>query len=398
MPVFPNSQHETCIYCGNNPVPHFFHWYFESVNILFAPVREVVLFNPVASATKRAMRRMRFGQRALRTMLACRAVSMNDKRELCTSPRAKVLWEEAERRGIDMREVQMFRRNVDTFVAEKNGRQVIFSGLPRPEGHHNSILDVMDDKKYFKHAMREAGIPVPDGGSAWNFIQARNIFRRVQKPVIVKPRTGSRGRHSTTYIYTEEQLKKAFDVAKQLCFWVIVEEHIEGPVYRGTVINYECEGVLRGDAPSVVGDGVSSIMELAKARNAALPENVKPTPLDSRTEIFLHRQALGLASVPEAGRRVYLSEKVGIGYGGSSSEDFDICHPENKELCERAARALREPIVGFDFIIPDITKPYTQQRVGFIEANSIPFINLHHHPLLGQPRNVAAAVWELVGF
>jgi cyanophycin synthetase len=85
-----------------------------------------------------------------------------------------------------------------------------------------------------------------------------------------------------------------------------------------------------------------------------------------------------------------------VNYGGSSSEDFEICHPENKKLFVKAAKSLGDPIVGFDFIIPDISQPWQEQKCGFIEANSLPFINLHHDPLLGQPRNVAAKVWEMI--
>jgi hypothetical protein len=31
-----------------------------------------------------------------------------------------------------------------------------------------------------------------------------------------------------------------------------------------------------------------------------------------------------------------------------------------------------------------------------LEANSLPFINLHHDPLLGTPRNVAGMVWDML--
>ena len=55
------------------------------------------------------------------------------------------------------------------------------------------------------------------------------------------------------------------------------------------------------------------------------------------------------------------------------------------------------PGVGFDFIIPNISKSWQEQKCGFIEVNSLPFINLHHDPLLGQPINVAAKVWDMVG-
>jgi cyanophycin synthetase len=96
------------------------------------------------------------------------------------------------------------------------------------------------------------------------------------------------------------------------------------------------------------------------------------------------------------GQGVSLSEKIGVNYGGSSCEDFEICHPDNKELFVQAARLVNDPIVGFDFIIPDITKSWKGQKCGFLEANSLPFIDLHYNPLLGKPRNVAAKVWDTI--
>jgi len=249
---------------------------------------------------------------------------------------------------------------------------------------------------------------VPIGGSCWNMGQAKEIFDRIQATsyqlpatsyaVIVKPRAGSRGRHSTTFVSSWEELKTAFKIAKQLCFWVIVEEQLAGPVYRATVINFELCGVLRGDPPQIAGDGISSIVELISDKNRKPHPGVKDVVVDDQIKLFLSRQNLSLSSVPQKDLMINLSEKIGTSYGGSSGEDYDICHPDNKDLFVRAAKVLGDPLVGFDFIIPDITKSYKSQKCGFIEVNSLPFINLHHDPLFGTPRNIAAKVWDMVGF
>lgn len=102
-------------------------------------------------------------------------------------------------------------------------------------------------------------IPVPQGGVAGSYRQAKKIFDRIEKPVIVKPRLGSRGRHVVTYVRNYEDLKHAFQIARQLCLWVIVEEQVIGPVYRGTVINYKIEGILSGTQPLVVGNGKNTL-------------------------------------------------------------------------------------------------------------------------------------------
>jgi hypothetical protein len=102
--------------------------------------------------------------------------------------------------------------------------------------------------------------------------------------------------------------------------------------------------------------------------------------------------------VPEKNEVVYLSEKIGVSYGGASAEEFEIAHPDNKALFEKAARVFDDVIIGFDFMIPDISRSWREQRCGFLEANSVPFINLHHSPLKGKPRNIAAKVWDMIDF
>jgi carbamoylphosphate synthase large subunit len=110
----------------------------------------------------------------------------------------------------------------------------------------------MDDKAVFKKTCEKNSLPVPKGGVAWNYEEAKKIFDRIQKPVIVKPRLGSRGRHVVTYVRNHDDLRHAFHIARQLCLWVIVEEQIIGPVYRGTVIDYEVGGILSGTQPMVL--------------------------------------------------------------------------------------------------------------------------------------------------
>lgn len=407
-------QKTFCPYCGNNPVPHLVYWYNESLNVLLTPIRQKLLYNFLTKRWKRGGLGQGLGRGFVSLGLRLGVFSWQNSMADCKVPRARVLWQEAQSRGIVMSELKLFGRPLDSYMARGRGITIVFSGLPRPSGYSNNVLDIMDDKWLFKKMMLRHNLPVPLGASCWTFGQARKIFRQIQAaaaknngvsggrhqavPVIVKPRAGSRGRHSTTFVYTEQDLRQAFKVAKQLCFWVMVEQQLMGPVYRATVVDFKLEGVLRGDAPQVLGDGLHTLAELVAKKNSDLHPGVKDIILDGRAAFFLSRQGLDFSSVVERGRTVSISEKIGVNYGGSSSEDFEVCHPDNKQLFVAAARALGDPIVGFDFIIADIKKSYKQQSCGFIEVNSLPFINLHHDPLLGKPRNVAAAVWDMVGF
>ncbi len=394
----PNEKKSSCVYCGNNPVPHFTHWYFETVNILLTPIRRALFYNRFSRQLGRVLKRVGLANGLLSLLVFFRLAKFQDDPAKCRVRRAQVLWEEGNKRGIRMRQLVLLGKPLDCYWAQKRegGKPLVFFGLPRPLVTASDSLDWMDDKRILKVFFQKHGLPVPKGDSVSSFKQASRLFESIAKPVIVKPRAGSRGRHSTTFVFTLADLKQAFRVAKQLCYWVVAEEQLKGPVYRATLINFELGGVLRGDAPQITGNGIDTVRRLVEAKNAASHPGVKDILLDAAASRFLARQGLVFDSVPKPGETVALSEKIGVNYGGSSSEDYAVCHPANQALFVKAARLLGDPIVGFDFIIPDISRPWQEQKCGFIEANSLPFINLHHDPLLGQPRNVAAQVWAMM--
>ena len=394
----PNEKQPSCIYCGNNPVPHFTHWYFETVNILLAPIRRTLFYNPLSRLLGRVLSRAGIASRLVSVLVFFRLAAYQDDPAKCRVRRAQVLWEEGNKRGIQMRQLVFLGKPLDCYWARKRegGKPLVFFGLPRPAAVASDSLDWMDDKRILKTFFHKHGLPVPKGDSVSSFKQASRLFGSIEKPVIVKPRAGSRGRHSTTFVFTLADLRQAFRVAKQLCYWVVAEEQLQGPVYRATLINFELSGVLRGDAPQVTGNGADTIRRLVEAKNSAPHPVVKDIQLDAAAARFLARQGLAFESVLKPGETVALSEKIGVNYGGSSSEDYTACHPANRALFVKAAQLLGDPIVGFDFIIPDISRSWQEQKCGFIEANSLPFINLHHDPLLGQPRNVAVQVWAMM--
>ena len=420
---------KSCPYCGNNPVPHYLNWYFDSMNILFEKIQIGVFVNPFARFMSRFEDDIALFMIGIGRIFW--VIKLGLKPTKNTLSRAVVLWEEAEKRGLEMREVKLLDRSVDTYIVRKpipgtkKKKIIVFTGLPRPENANQAALAVMDDKAFFKKTCEKNDLPVPKGGYAYSFSEAKAIFDRIQKPVIVKPRLGSRGRHVVTYIHNHEELREAFRIARQLCLWVIVEEQIIGPVYRGTVINYSLEGVLAGFQPTVIGDGEKNLTTLITEKNKTRPEGVAEVEITEKMNWFMKRQlsdgrraltkedlvnpwkitwkddwdkSLFETYIPKKWETIYLNEKIGVSYGGGSAEEYDECHLDNRELFNKAAKVFDDTIIGFDFMIPDITKSWKEQRCGFLEANSVPFINLHHHPLKGKPRNVAAKVWDWVKF
>lgn len=195
-----------------------------------------------------------------------------------------------------MREVRVVDRSVDTYVVRKlipgtrKKKVITFTGIPRPKSTDESKLIMLDDKAYFKRMCKKNDLPYADGGNAFSYREAEAIFDKIQHPVIVKPRLGSRGRHVVTYVRDHDDLRAAFRIARQLCLWVIVEEQLFGPVYRATVIDYKVEGILAGTQPQVTGDGKKSLTELIEEKNKTRPEGTAEVEANQTMAWFLTRQ------------------------------------------------------------------------------------------------------------
>lgn len=321
-------------------------------------------------------------------------INSDSSRAVCD--RGRVFWEEAKKRGITMQNFIVRGRSVDVYQATVRGRRIYFNGLPRPIRTVNGSEFWLDDKEVLKNELRSAEVPVARGGSFSRWDRLLQAFRQLDKPVIIKPRLGSRGRHTTTNIFTEDELKTAFKISKQLCFWVVMEEHLQGSVYRATLVDGKLVGLLRGDPPRVVGDGVCTLMELVDIKNKNRHQAVSEVVISEQHKNFLARRGLVLSDVPKYGETVDLLEKIGVSYGGWRAEVIKIAHPEIKKAMEQAAAAVGDPLVGFDFIIQNITHSPQGQKWGIIECNGTPFIDLHHEPLEGEPSNVAARLWDYV--
>jgi cyanophycin synthetase len=313
--------------------------------------------------------------------------------------RSKCFWEEAKRRGIKMSEFHLGPIR-DIFIAEYKNKKITFDGLPRPEQTEAESLRWMDNKGIMKEKFQRERIPVARGGTAWNFRQAEKIFDSISKPVITKPNLGSRSRHTMIHLNTKEDLKIGFKKAKKLSPLVVIEEELRGSLFRGTLIAGKLVGVVRRDQPAVQGDGLQTVQALLEKENMR-PERSGPIfhkiIIDKEAETELARQKIKLKDVPEKGKIITFSQKTSRGCGGTTTEVTELIHPENVKMLEHVGRFLKDPLVGVDFIIEDITKSWREeQHCGVIECNSLPFIDLHHYPLFGKPKNVAGKLWDLV--
>ncbi len=393
---------QICAACGSAPTNHFLERLDARLNHYLFP-----LVAPLSGIAKLLAPILEPGWRKLwpgliKILVAWRLAQVKSAPDEKNNWRSRCLWEEAEKRGITMREFRPFGRYVDSYFAEFNGKIIFFDGLPRPLGKKSASLQWMDDKAEMAWRFQRQNIPIARGGVAKNLKQALKIFQDLHKTVITKPVTGSRGRHTTIHINTEKELAQGFVVAKQLSPWVVVQEELAGSVYRATVVGGKLIAVLRRDPAGVAGDGARSIRQLLEKENKN-PLRQGPLfqrlPVDAEAEKELSRQNLIWESIPAEGVFIALGTKTSRGRGGALVDATDSVQADNKVLFEKIGAVLADPLVGIDFIIADIKKSWRETAsCGVIECNSLPFIDLHHYPLQGEARNVAGAVWELILF
>ncbi len=316
-----------------------------------------------------------------------------------SSETAVALWNEANARGIRMTEIRILGLPRRLYFVRYRDKNLVFEGLPRPLRVQPS-LSWIDDKAEVKRRFSAAGFPVPRGGVCRTERGAERWFAQLTTPVIVKPHEGTGGRHTTVHIQTREELRRAYWNAREVSPFAIVEEELVGPVYRVTLIGRKLVGILRREPPCVVGDGYLSIRGLVEKENKnPLRRGPVFAPIRIETPESIRElawQHLTPESVLRKNECAFLHFKVNWGVGGTSWDETEKTHPENKKLFEAIGEFLGDDIVGIDFMIPDVSISWREARCGVIECNSLPLIGNHHFPYKGNVTNVAGKIWDMI--
>mgnify|MGYP001575766510 CR=1 FL=1 len=212
----PSVKKSACSYCGNAPINHFLSFldsaifftfdnhakkileYVPSFLISFVDLVPCFLFN---------------------TLVFLKLAKFSDDIDKANNFRSRIIWEEARRRGISMEQIVFLNKPLDYYRATLNGKKIFFESIPiKPESL--SVSKNWDDKVILKQEFKKHEIPVPNF-YAFSLLSSlscqRKIFDKLKKPIIIKPRAGSRGRHTVTNINTFEQFRKGVNIAGKIC-------------------------------------------------------------------------------------------------------------------------------------------------------------------------------------
>ncbi len=287
------------------------------------------------------------------------------------NPYARLIVDEARHRGIgvDVLDVQ-----AGIFRLRHQGNEVLCrESLTELTG--GVAMSWCQDKVLTLRRLSSVGLNVPRqrvAGSAAD----NAAFLAECGSIVVKPALGEQGRGISVGIQHEAELQPALERAAAVGGHVVLEQFHAGQDLRIVVIGYKTVAAALRRPAEVTGDGHTPMRELIErrsARRAAATGGESRIPQDAETERCLAALGLGWDSVLEDGRTVTVRKTANLHTGGTIHDVTAELHPALREAAETAARALRIPVVGLDFLVPAPDQP---EHV-IIEANERPGLANH---------------------
>jgi len=261
-------------------------------------------------------------------------------------------------------------------------------------------VDIASDKELTKQLLRKAALPVPHGCVVRTREEAVACLAQAKAPVVVKPLDGNQGKGVSLNLSSPEQVSEAFDAAVAISPAVIVEEMLRGLDFRVVIVNGRMVAAAQRIPAHVWGDGkhtIRDLIDLANKDPRRGKDHEKPLTRITADPIalaILKKYGRSLDDIPADTEMVILRESANLSTGGSARDVTDEVHPTMRRICERAAGAIGLDICGIDLVVPDIKEPFTSG--GIVEVNASPGIRMHHFPSEGKPRDVGAAIVDML--
>ena len=305
-------------------------------------------------------------------------------------------------RAAEERKIPWIRVNEQSLIQFGHGRyqQRIQATVTGRTSH--IAVELASDKEETNRILGNLGLPVPRQRLVQGVEDAVEAAELIGYPVVVKPFNANHGRGITIHVTTPEDVRAAFEIAREHSRSVIVESFITGDDHRMLVIDGRLVAVSKRVPGHVVGDGVHTIEQLVEEvnqdprRGIGHEKVLTRLSFDHQAESMLERTGYTRASVPAAGERVFLRSTGNLSTGGTATDLTDLVHPDNVEMATRAVRAIGLDVGGVDFLSTDITESYKDVGGAICEINAAPGFRMHMAPSEGRARDVAGPVMDML--
>ena len=314
-------------------------------------------------------------------------------------PSTQSLVDAAERRGIPW-----IRVNEYSLIQFGHGRyQRRVQATVTSETRHIAV-SIASDKEETRNLLAALGLPVPAQALVYSPEEAIRQAESIGYPVVMKPLDANHGRGVTIGITNAEQVTEGFDTARDHARsrGVLVEQFVEGQDHRMLVVGGRLIAVAKRVPGHVVGDGAHTVAELVDIVNADPRRGVGHEKVltqlvfDEQAERLLELAGFTRDTVLEDGQLFYLRSTGNLSTGGTSVDLTDQVHPDNRDMAERAIRAIGLDVGGVDFLTSDVTHSYREVGGAIVEVNAAPGFRMHVAPSEGRARDVAGPVLDML--
>ena len=236
-------------------------------------------------------------------------------------------------------------------------------------------LSRCNDKALTRRLLAAAYWHVPDQIEAGSEEETYEFFGRYGR-VVVKPAEGEQARGVQVDLQSVDDVRNAVAENRKVCDKVLIEQFVAGDDLRIIVIDGKVvAGAVRKPA-TIVGDGERTVADLIACqsrRRAAATRGESRIPVDGETERCVRAGGYAMEDILPAGEVLVVRKAANLHTGGTIHDVTADLHPELCEAAERAAKVLDIPVVGFDFLVPDVGgRDYV-----IIEANERPGLANH---------------------
>lgn len=284
---------------------------------------------------------------------------------------ARLITKEARRRGIG---VEVLDAEGGFFCLSLGGRWVTCRES-LSEMTSAVAMSRCDDKAVTRRLLQKEGLRVPEQVVVSDDAVIENFLSRHQG-VVVKPARGEQGRGIQVGLSDLDEVRKAVDTARFYCDKVLLEQCVKGEDLRIIVIDYKVVAAAVRRPPKIIGDGEQTIAELVERlsrRRASATDGESQIPLDDETERCVRRAGYGLDDILPRGEWLQVRTTANLHTGGTIHDVTGELHPVLSSAAVRAAKAIEIPVVGLDFMVPDVSGP----DYAIIEANERPGLANH---------------------
>ena len=266
--------------------------------------------------------------------------------------------------------------------------------------------EIQRDKWSSNLLIEKLGLPLPAWEIIDSFTEIEEIWKRFDKPVVIKPTGLTGGSGVCIGIKTIEEAKEAYKYAKQVIDtkirkdWqtkVMIQEQVSGEDYRLLVIDGHLEIVTKRIPAFVIGNGKDTITKLIEDTNkdprrdtTSPAHTLKPIEIDQPLKAYLKEQNLELDSIPDKDQKIPVRKVASMSQGGITEDFTDKVGPEIKSIVESIASSIHAFALGVDVMCKDISKPLTKDNGAILEINTMPEAYLNLFPVIGPDRGYVA--------